>query len=403
MAQYTLKKLSKFIKLKDIASLFACLFVAPFALIAKIFIRDFWLICEDENEARDNGYWFYKWVRENRPGQKAAYAINKKSPDFAKVKDLGKTVQYGGIAHWFWYIVADKNISSQKGGKPNAAVCYLFEVVLKLRKNNRIFLQHGITKDRAEWLYYKNTKVRLFVTAAKPEQEYIAENFGYPEQNVALLGFPRFDQLHDIKVDKDMILVMPTWRNWLGRESSDNRHLDFTQTEYYRKWNGFLNDKRLHALLEKYDKRLVFYPHRNMQKFISYFSVGCDRVTIADWKQYDIQYLLKTAALMITDYSSVFFDFSYMRKPVIFYQFDEQEFREKQYEEGYFDYHNTVLGKWTDNVDGVLTCLQEQLDEGCPLVDEEVIKTIFPMWDNNNCERIFKHIKIKRQSCDKIG
>ena len=45
---------------------------------------------------------------------------------------------------------------------------------------------------------------------------------------------------------------------------------------------------------------------------------------------------------MITDYSSVFFDFSYMRKPVIFYQFDEKKFRKAQYAEGYFSYKNTI-------------------------------------------------------------
>ena len=26
---------------------------------------------------------------------------------------------------------------------------------------------------------------------------------------------------------------------------------------------------------------------------------------------------------MVTDYSSVFFDFAYMKKPIVFYQFDE--------------------------------------------------------------------------------
>lgn len=391
--QYSIKKAFKFIKPSDIGHCFLFIVVLPFALIAKLFIRDFWLVCEDKNEARDNGYHFFKWVRKTRPKQKIAYAINKKSPDYPKVKNLGKVISYGSPSHWFWYIVADKNVSSQKGGKPNAAVCYLLEVVLGLRKNNRVFLQHGITKDSAEWLFYKNTKMRLFVTAAAPEQEFVSANFGYPAENVKLLGFCRYDALAYAERDENLILVMPTWRNWLGRESLDNRDLDFTQTEYFKLWDAFLRDERLHALLASYGKRLVFYSHRNMQKFINYFSSDSPLIEIADWREYDVQDLLKRAALMITDYSSVFFDFAYMRKPVIFYQFDEAEFREKQYQLGFFDYHDTVLGEWTDNRDELITLLEKQLESGIPLLSEETIRAFFPSRDENNCKRTYDAIK----------
>ena len=391
--QYTLKKVLNFIKFSDICHLFLALFVLPWALIAKIFIRDFWLICEEKNEARDNGYWFFKWVLENRPKQKTAYAINKKSCDYAKVKGLGRIIKYGSLSHWFWYIVADKNISSQKGGKPNAAVCYLFEVVFKMRKNNRIFLQHGVTVNKGEWLFYKNTRFKLFITAAAPEHEFVSDNFGYPENNVKMCGFSRFDKLHDIEVDKDLILVMPSWRNWLGREAHDNKNNDFAASEYAIKWNEFLNSPKLAAILKNNNKRLLFFPHRNMQKFISYFSTDCENIEIAGSEKYDIQYLLKKAGLMVTDYSSVFFDFAYMRKPVIFYQFDEKKFREKQYEEGFFDYHDTILGDWVASLSDVLDLLEKHIKDKNNDVDETVIRRFFPLWDDHNSERIYKAIK----------
>ena len=390
--QYSFKRLFNYIKWKDIGHMFLCCFIFPFAIVCKLFIRGFWLVCEDEKEARDNGYHFFKWVRTNRPKQKIAYAINKKSPDYTKVKGLGKVISYGTLSHWFWYIVADKNISSQKGGKPNPATCYFFEVTLGLRKKNRVFLQHGITINKGEWLFYPNTKMWRFITACKPEHEFIKEHFGYPEESVKLLGFARFDNLHEIQADKNLLLVMPTWRNWLGRESKDNKDLEFEKTEYFIKWNAFLRDERLRALLEKYDKKLLFYPHRNMQKFLSAFK-GSERIEIADWKKYDIQEVLKKASLMITDYSSVFFDFSYMKKPVLFYQFDEEEFREKQYEKGFFDYKNTTLGKWSDTVDGVLQYLEEELENGLPALKDSAVESVFPLWDNQNCLRIYREIK----------
>ena len=391
--QYTLKKVFNFITVKDILHLFIALFILPWALMAKIFVRDFWLICEDRNEARDNGYWFFKWIRENRPKQKVAYAINKKSCDYDKVKDLGRIIQYGSISHWFWYIVADKNISSQKGGKPNAAVCYLFEVVFGMRKNNRVFLQHGVTINKGDWLFYKNTKLRLFITAAQPEHDFILDNFGYPKGNVKMCGFTRFDALHGIEVDKDLILVMPSWRNWLGRASRDNKHSEFTESEYFLRWNEFLNDSDLINILEQNHKRLLFFPHRNMQKFIGAFSTKSNNIEIAGSEKYDIQDILKRAGFMITDYSSVLFDFAYMCKPVVFYQFDEKEFREKQYGEGFFDYHNSVLGIWTDTLPEVVKQIELYATGKIDNVEEEHIKKFFSLWDTDNCLRTYNCIK----------
>ncbi len=388
-----LKDSLKYITAGDIGHCFLFVFILPFALVAKIFIRKFWLVCEDRNEARDNGYHFFKWVRANRPKQKIAYAINKKSPDYQKVKGLGKVISYGTLSHWFWYIVADRNISSQKGGKPNAAVCYVLEVSLGLRKNNRVFLQHGVIKDKLEWLFYNVTKMRIFVTSATPEQEYLVKEYGYPDGYVQLLGLARFDALNLDDRDEKVILAMPTWRNWLGRESSENRNLDFTTTEYYKKWNEFITSQKLVEVLEKYDTKLIFYPHRNMQKFIGHFVSKSDRIIIADWQKYDIQAVLKKASLMITDYSSVFFDFAYMRKPVLFYQFDEQEFRQRQYSEGYFDYKNNVLGKWTDNKDALFDMIEESLKNKNPLIAKEIAQQFFPYIDTKNCERIYNAVK----------
>ena len=392
MAQYSLKKIFQYLKPKDVAHLFLCLLVFPFAIIAKAFVRGFWLVCEDKNEARDNGYWFFEYVRRCHPKRKIAYAINKSSPDYVKVKNLGKVISYGGVSHWFWYIVADKNISSQKGGKPNAAVCYLFEVSLRLRRRNRIFLQHGVTVNSGAWLYKKNCYFDKFICAAKPEYEYIKDNFGYSEKELCLTGFARYDNLNDDVTEKDLILVMPSWRQWLSGVQAEEEERDFCNSRYFKEWNGFLSDERFTALLEKYGKRAIFYPHRNMQRFLYRFAAGNDRIRVADWKNYDVQELLKRAALLITDYSSIFFDFAYMRKPTVFYQFDEEEYRERQYKQGWFDYRNTPLGDYTKDRDTLLRVLEKRLAEGIKKLDEEKIKSIFGYSDNGNNERIYNAI-----------
>lgn len=386
----------KFVKFKDILSIFGMLIVLLPALIAKIFIRDFWLICEDKNEARDNGYWLYKYIIKNHPEQKVAYAINKKCVDYKKVKDLGKIISFGSLAHWFWYIVADKNISSQKNGKPNAAVCYLCEVVLKMRKKNRYFLQHGVTKDIVEFLLYKNTYMYRFSSATKPEFEFMCENFGYPAGSICLTGFCRFDGLMDAKVNKDQILVMPTWRQWIskGVECKEIEGSDvFEETNYFKQWQAFLNDEKIDKLLSKSNKKMVFYPHRNMQKFINSFSSKSKNIIIANSTDFDVQTLLKESALLITDYSSVFFDFAYMNKPIIFYQFDEKIFRKYQYTEGYFDYHDNPLGDWCGSVEDVVILLEQNLKNGLERQNKEELENYFAFRDKNNCERNYLMIK----------
>ena len=175
MGQSFWQKLQR-VKAKDIGNIFVFALALPVSAVYKKKRKDLWLICDNENEARDNGYWLYKYIREHHKEQDVMYAINKKSTDYARVKDLGPVVQYGSFMHWLYYLTASKNISSQKEGKPNAAVCYLLEVY-GILKNKRIFLQHGITKDDVEFLHYKNTKMRMFVCAVEREYQYVKEKF----------------------------------------------------------------------------------------------------------------------------------------------------------------------------------------------------------------------------------
>lgn len=87
-----------------------------------------------------------------------------------------------------------------------------------------------------------------------------------------------------------------------------------------------------------------------MQQYIEVFDKVGQYITVADWRKFDIQELLKSSAMLVTDYSSVFLIWFYMKKPVIFYQFDEEKYRKYQYDEGYFDYHNTSFGNSYKNI-----------------------------------------------------
>ena len=385
------------VKPRDLVSGIQFVFAIPCAAVFKRKHKDLWLICEDEFEARDNGYFFYRYMVKKHPEQEVVYAINKKSPDYKKVRSLGgRVIRYGSFRHWVYYLAASKNISSQKGGKPNAAVCYLLEVG-GILKNTRIFLQHGITKDDAKWLYYPVTKFSMFVCGAKPEYEFIKERFQYPEGAVQYLGFTRFDNLHKDITDRRLILIMPTWRNWfvLKSKNEDGRLPSVSESKFCKAWNDFLNNESFQEILEKNDLHAIFYPHRNMQPFLREFSVNNHRITIAGQRSYDVQKLLRKAAVFITDFSSVFFDMFYMKKPVIFYQFDEMEYRAKQYQQGYFDYTDNPFSIRKTTLEDAVRAFGRAVDLGFK-VDEKYLeghKEYFVLYDTKNCERTYDAIR----------
>ncbi len=385
------------VRIGDIGHIFLFLLALPVSLFYRLFRKNLWVICDNRMEARDNGYFLYEYICREHPEQDIVYAISKKSPDFRKVKDLGKTVRYGSLRHWVLYLSAKVNISSQKGGKPNAAVCYFLEVKGILR-NTRAFLQHGIILSELPWLHYDNTRMKLFLTSTEQEYQFVRNQFGYPEGAVQKTGLCRFDKLHDVTVRPKQILLMPTWRSWIATPTSASKEIedirDFRQTTYFQAWNAFLESKRLYELLEQHDLKLVFYPHRDMQRFLSYFPLGSERIVIASWPEYDVQTLLKESAYLITDYSSISMDFAYMKKRLLYYQFDYEDFRKGQYPEGYFSYEQDGFGKVCYTLDQALDEIKKAVQEDFrnPRQYLDRHDQFFDLYDTDNCRRSYEAI-----------
>lgn len=384
-----LEKLKR-VKMKDVIAIFIFILAVPIAIIYRKRRKNLWLICERENEARDNGYWLYRYIRENYLSEDVVYAIKKDSKDYKKIERLGEVVEYGSYQHWVYYLTATKNISSQKGGKPNAAVCYFLEVYGFI-KNTRIYLKHGIIKDNMEWMHYKNTKIKLLICGAKNEYEYVKKVYGYPNENIKYLGLARFDGLHNYEIKKEQILIMPTWRNWLRDLSKE----EFLKSSYYIEWKKVLDSEILQKEIEKNNKKIVFYLHPNFQKYSDILKSSSKNIIIATDNDYDMQELLKESAFLVTDYSSIFMDFAYMRKPMIYYQFDEKIYREKQYQEGYFDYRRDGFGEVCSNTGELLSNLIKYIkrDFKQKNIFLEREKNFFELYDTKNCERIYRAIK----------
>ena len=133
--------------------------------------------------------------------------------------------------------------------------------------------------------------------------------------------------------DQHLILIVPTCREYVTK--SYRKRTTFSETDYFKKWNSLLNEKRLDNILSEYEMKVLFCPHRNMSQFRTQFNSESTRIRILDWQEVDISNIIEKASLLITDYSSISMDFAYMKRPVLYYQFDKERFRNEHLSKSY--------------------------------------------------------------------
>lgn len=107
--------------------------------------------------------------------------------------------------------------------------------------------------------------------------------------------------------------------------------------------------------------------------------------------------LLVKASLLITDYSNIFFDFAYLKKPIIFYHFDIIEYRKLQFFNGNFDFNKDGFGPICYSVNCIADEIIKYVLGGCKLRKNYLkrVEKFFAFSDNNNSYRIY-NVLIKK-------
>jgi CDP-glycerol glycerophosphotransferase (TagB/SpsB family) len=172
-------------------------------------------------------------------------------------------------------------------------------------------------------------KYDYFIASSDENKEKIISAFksiGANEKNVLLLGSPRNDFLYNNKnnnslvlnikskipklKDKFVITYMPTFR-----DNSNNVYsiLEMVNSnDEFKNWlikNNVIVIEKKHFINEKYNKN-------NEKEF--YLNVSED---------IDTQELLLITDILITDYSSCYFDFTLLNRPIIHFVYDYDEYK----------------------------------------------------------------------------
>ena len=369
--------------------IFLCLYFVLYPLAKLLYGRkNNWIICERGDDAQDNGFIFFKYIVENHAEINITYLIKKSSSDYRKVKSIGKTVEFCSFKHLLMAIGCPVKISSHLFGyAPWSSMTVYFRS--RETKHKHIFLQHGITKN-SHVGFYKETcrSLDLFVCGAKPEYEFINKEFHYNNNVPQYTGFARYDLLMNYTI-KNQILFMPTWRAKLANCND----AEFIQSRFFINWNNLINNKDILDRCRKGNTKIIVYLHYSLQKF-SHLFMGNDVVEVVKYGEQTVQNLLKESKLLVTDFSSVYFDFAYMHKPMVFFQFDEDTFYDEHYTKGYFDYRRDGFGDVCLDVGAATKSILTIIDNNYAMENkyESRIDRFFIYRDDKNCERIYKAI-----------
>ncbi|OIK55880.1 CDP-glycerol glycerophosphotransferase family protein, partial [Oenococcus oeni] len=323
-----------------------------FVIIISNFVRhtyldDAWVISEKIDEARDNGYSLFNYLETNYPKIHIFYIIKKSSVDSKRIP-RDRIIFYGSFKHYISVIRSRFLITSQSLPYPGSDRLYKIIIKFSIKKRpKKIWLQHGIIQNSVlhYTMDYGFSKYDMICVSCERERDFIIDKFNYPSRVVCLTGLSRFDNLIDTSnyLEQMKILIMPTYRRWL----SNINYSEFTKSNYFQKYVALLNNMASDRFFVSHNIKVIFYPHYAMQKFIPLFKraiIQSENITLASSTDYDVQDLLRQSSLLVTDYSSVHFDFAYMNKPLIYFQFDQNDFQKSHYKKGYFDFYHDGFG-----------------------------------------------------------
>ena len=131
---------------------------------------------------------------------------------------------------------------------------------------------------------------------------------------------------------------------------------------------------------------MVFRPHPELWRYLDLFDIPDEfRISEESYTK-----LFSESSIMITDYSSIAFDFAYLQKPLIYYQ--TQDFEEFHYEKGYFDYETMGFGEIIKTENDLIDKIEFYLKHNCELEDEYKQRSskFFKFHDTDNSKRIYE-------------
>ena len=183
-----------------------------------------------------------------------------------------------------------------------------------------------------------------FKSAFKIDESKIIET-GYPRNdyltNITEEEILEIKKKYNIPENKKVILYAPTWR--------DNKFISkgyiFELKANFKLWKEKLGDEYV-VLFKPHYLIINNYSDLELEGFL--YNISEDE---------DINELYVMSDILITDYSSVFFDYATLKKPILFYMYDLEEYK-YEIRGFYLDINKELPGKIFENENMLLNELK---------------------------------------------
>lgn len=366
--------------------------------VLKFINPNIWIISENGNDAKDNGFAFFEYMAKNHPEIKTFYIIEKQSSDYNKLNNYKNIILHNSIKDILYTMACKNYVSSQLGSSFPYSNIFFNLYLLKLFGFKYVFLQHGITLEKVTCFFKKESGIDLFCCAANPEYDYVKDNFGFKDYELAKVGFCRYDNLISKKEEKKSILLMLTWRKELVPFNNKVTNMEksrFLNSNYYLNIQNILNDEKLISKLEKNNIILYFCLHDNLYMYKELFTTKSKNIIIVDKNSHKkVNSLIRECNYLITDISSVAFDFAYQNKRIQYFHFDYDEMQKSHWGKGYFDFKKDGFGIITYNCKDCIEEIIKSINENFENPEKYNRKKIdfFCFKDDKNCERTLNAI-----------
>ncbi|WEG13144.1 CDP-glycerol glycerophosphotransferase family protein [Pullulanibacillus sp. KACC 23026] len=196
------------------------------------------------------------------------------------------------------------------------------------------------------------------IVSSKSVAKYYAEGFGISEDKIIPTGIPRtdvfFDRSYQNQVREDLYKHYPFLKGKKVITFAPTFRGNGQQSAHYPMEVLDLG-KLYHALKDEYVFLFKIHPFVKNDFSIPYEYSDF----FYDFSEYrEINDLLFVTDILITDYSSVCFEFALLNRPMIFYAYDVEEYVEKR--DFYYDYHKFIPGTLTRSTDDLIQVIHEE-------------------------------------------
>lgn len=230
-------------------------------------------------------------------------------------------------------------------------------------------------------------KYALITATSEENKQRFQSSFDAHDDTIKITGFPRNDALFSfnkqfIKKEKNQKIgiYLPTFRGGFSSEFDLFEKYNFN----IEKLENFLKDRNILLYIKLHPMNL---PSESLLKQIA------TSENIKFYKEDDIYDSLNIFNFLITDYSSIYFDYLLLDRPIIFTPFDINEYL-KEDREFYYDYEEITPGPKAKNWDEVINYIDENITNPDKFrgARERVRKIFHKYCDGKSNQRVYEEI-----------